>query len=182
MGKRAKRAKKRKPSATPRFTYLNSIIHLHINYHLILEEKTAFLVAVAALILTIGISEILNPSFLNYPFLLKVAIIIASFGTAFSILISINAEKTAPVKRVMSFHPLSLTEFHEEAKTQFYMDLEKLCEDEEDMVRDYSDQIWHMKEEIYRKTQRIKWASALLLSSLFVGTLLAAIQLYIYII
>lgn len=159
--------------------YLSSIVNLHINHQVILAEKTAFLVAVSALILTIVLSALFNSSIQNIPLLIKSGLVLLAMGSAFSIIMSISVEMINPVKKVSSFHPLSLEEFHDEAKETFYKDLLKTCKSEKSMVEDFSNQILEMKEDIYKKTSKISVAIYCLTVPLFVMTILACIQMYL---
>jgi hypothetical protein len=174
-------AKRKDIPEVAKFTYLSNIIQLHINYHLILAQKNGFLVAVCALVLTLGFTEILNPKFVAYPLMFQIAITVASLGGVLSIFQLMSAEKTEPVKKVTTFHPLSLTEFHDEAKIKFNNDLRNMCRNEKGIVLDYSNQILHMKETTYRKTKKMWLATAMLFGSLFLGTFLAAVQIMIYV-
>lgn len=167
---------------TNKFNYLSSIINLHINHQEILAQKTGFLVAVSALILTIVLSVLFNSVVEEIPILIKGGLILLALGSAFSIIVTISVEKILPVKRVKSFHPLSLEEFHDEAKQLFYKDLVKTCSSNKFMFEDFSNQILEMKEDIFKKTAKIALAINFLTVPLFIMTMLIVIQLFISII
>ena len=83
-----------------------------------------------------------------------------------------------PVRKVQTFHPLSLEEFNGETRKAFHDDLVKTCSNDNAIVMDYSDQILNMKEEIYHKSRKISLAMFFLLVSLLVTTLFICIQFY----
>ncbi len=159
-------------------TYLNSVTHLHINYDMILAQKTTFLIAVAALILTISISEVLSASFVALAPLFQISIGVIGIGNAVGVLLLLRAENFRPTHLTKTFHPLSLEEFHEEAKKDFFKDIQKTTSSEKQIIEDYSNQIFVMKEDMYKKTRVIKLARRFIISPLFVATVLVAIQLY----
>jgi len=169
---------KKPVSESAKMTYLNSVTHLHINYDLVLAQKTAFLIAVAALILTISITGMLAEEFIATPILIRLSAIIIALGTAIGVLLLLSAENFKPSRLVNSFHPLSLEEFHAEAKTKFEKDIERLTSSEDAMIKDYSDQILAMKEDMFKKTRVIKLARKFIIYPLFISTILVLIQLY----
>lgn len=171
---------KKQVSESAKMTYLNSVTHLHINYDLVLAQKTAFLIAVAALILTISITGMLAEEFVSTPLLIRLSAIIIALGNAIGVLLLLSAENFKPSRLVKSFHPLSLEEFNEEANTKFKKDLGKLTSSEDAMLKDYSDQILYMKEDIFKKTRVIKLARKFIIYPLFISTVLVAIQLYAF--
>jgi hypothetical protein len=167
-------------SESAKMTYLDSIIHLHINYDLILAQKTAFLIALSALILTISVGLMFHNSFESFPPLIKLAVIIVPLSNVFGVLTLFSAENFKPSRIVSSFHPLSIGEFREENKRSFKNDLERLLSKEESMIEDYSNQILSMKEDMYNKTRIIKLSRKFIILPLFVSTVLVAIQLAIF--
>lgn len=173
-------SQKKKVPESAKMTYLNSVTHLHINYDLILAQKTAFLIAVAALILTLALTEMLKPSFIGWPPLLQISLALVALGNAIGVLLLLTAENFRPTKLVKSFHPLSLEEFHEEAKSDFEKDVERITTSEKAIIQDYSDQIFRMKEDMFKKTRMIKLARRFIIAPLFIATLFIAIHLYAF--
>lgn len=159
--------------------YLSSIVNLHINHQVILAEKTGFVVAVSALILTIALSALFNTAVGTIPDLIKYGLVLLAIGCSFSIVMTLTVEMVNPVRKVHTFHPLSLDEFHDEAKKSFYNDLVKTCSSEKSMIQDFSNQILDMKEEIFNKTNKISLAIYGVIIPLFVMTILSGIQLII---
>ncbi len=160
--------------------YLSSIINLHINHQVILAEKTGFMIAVGALILTISLTIISQEYFKSLSLLLQLATIVSALGCALSIIMAVSVELVKPLKKVKSFHPLSLEEFNEEAKDKFKKDLIIVCDSKAKIIDDFSSQILEMKEEIYKKTKVISSGLYLLLIPLFIATLLICVYLYSY--
>lgn len=174
--------KEKDVSEQAKVTYLNSVTHLHINYDVILAQKTSFLIAVSALILTLSISEILSSSFITLPSLLQISIGLIAVGNAVGILLLLKAENFRPSRLSKAFHPLSLEEFHNEAKKDFLKDVKNILSSENKIINDFSNQIFLMKKDMFRKTKVIKLARRFIISPLFVATILVAIQLYIFLI
>lgn len=160
-------------------TYLGDIIKLHMDFDILLTEKIGFLVAIAALLLTLSISGIVAEGFSSYPTLIKFALIVASVGAAFSIIMSISAEKPEKIKKVKTFHPLSLIEFNEESSRKFNNDLHSILKNDEKIIKNYSDQTLHMKEQIYKKSRKVALATYTLIGSVLLAALLACLQMYI---
>jgi len=144
------------------FNYLSDIVKLHMNYEILLTEKIGFLVAIAALILTLTISEIIGKRFLEYPILVQISLVIVSVGAAIGIILTLSAETPEKIKRVKTFHPLSITEFNEESSLRFNEDLKKI-----------------MKNAIYKKSRNVGIATKLIIGSVLFAAFLACIQLYI---
>lgn len=172
--------KKKEIPEEAKFTYLGNIIHLHSIYENMLTEKTGFLVAVAAIVLTVCATLMLGADFSTFPMAVQLAIITPCLGAALCVVLSISAERTDNIKRVTTFHPLSITEFHDEARQKFSKDIAKVLGNEVSVIDDYSAQILHMKEAIYTKNRNIKWAMNLLIFSLFGATLFICVQLFIF--
>jgi len=161
------------------FNYLSDIVKLHMNYEILLTEKIGFLVAIAALILTLTVSEIIGKRFLEYPILVQISLVIVSVGAAIGIILTLSAETPEKIKRVKTFHPLSITEFNEESSLRFNEDLKKIMKNDGHILRNYSSQIMNMKNAIYKKSRNVGIATKLIIGSVLFAAFLACIQLYI---
>ncbi len=159
--------------------FLSDTISMHMEYDVLLSQKMGFLIAIASLLLTIALTGFLTKGFAEISVLIKTGIIIAAVGASFCIIICLSAERPEAIRKIKGIMPLSATIATDSPNFKANSELKKILNDNERIVKLYSDEMLYLKDLVHEKGRKFTIAIFTLVACMLIAAALGAVQLYI---
>ena len=172
-------AKKSGDNGHMRGSFLDDALNHYMDYEILLTQKTGLLVAILVFVLTITLTGFLNDKFVELFILYKLGVIIVSIGASFCLIIYLSSERSRYLLKTRKISPLVARVRLLSSKSKAYKDLNKMYQDETEMVKDYSSEIYHLKKVVYIKARKFTLDAFTWVGCMLIAVGLATIQLYL---